>query len=333
MANLEKLPSGSWRYRKYINGKTIRITFDHKPTENEITLALVDKVKDIPVTNNLVRNSFAMCCESYINAKSQVLSPSTIKAYRSIINAISEDIMTMPIDDVTQIVVQQEVNRYAKDHTPKTTTNFSSFMVTVISMFKPETAIRITLPQKVKKDPYIPTDNDVKAILSALKDTEFEIPILLGCYGMRRSEIIALTVDDIEDDIVHITKAIVENDKKEWVISSTKTYESTRDITISKALADKIKKKGYVYKGHPGNITKHLAIVEDQLGIPRFTLHKLRHYFVTKLSEEGIPEADILRLGGYSSDRVMKTVYRHSRADKDMEANRKATSKISDSLF
>lgn len=333
MANLEELPSGSYRYRKKINGKTIRITFDHKPTENEITLALVKKAKDIPVTSKSVKKSFAMCCESYISSKSQVLSPSTIKAYRSIINAISPDLMAMSIDDIEQLNVQQEVNRYAENHTPKTTNNFSSFILTVISMFKPDTVMRISLPQKIKKEPYIPTDDDVRAILTALKDTEYEVPILLACYGMRRSEIIALTLDDIEGDIVHITKALVENDRKEWVLSTTKTYESTRDITISRYLVDKINEKGYIYNGHPGNITKHLALIERDLDIPHFTLHKLRHYFVTKLSESGVPEADILRLGGYSSDRVMKTVYRHSRADKDMEANRKATSNISNSLF
>lgn len=333
MSNLEKLPSGSYRYKKMIDGKLIRVTFDHKPTENEITLALVKNVKDIPVTSKSVKKSFAMCCESYISAKSQVLSPSTIKAYRSIINAISSDLLSMPIDDISQLTVQQEVNRYAADHTPKTTNNFASFIITVIAMFRPDTVIRVSLPQKIKKEPYIPTDDDVKAILNALKDTEYEVPILLACFGMRRSEIIALTLEDIEGDIVHITKALVENEKKQWVLSTTKTYESTRDITIPQYLIDKIKEKGYIYNGHPGNITKHLALVEKELGIQHFTLHKLRHYFVTKLSESGVPEADILRLGGYSSDRVMKTVYRHSRADKDMDANRKATSKISDTLF
>lgn len=333
MANLEQLPSGSYRYKKMINGKLIRFTFDHKPTEKEITLALVEKAKEIQVQSKSVKQSFAMCCESYIASKNQVLSPSTIKAYRSIVNSISSDFMVMSIDDITQLLVQQEVNRYAEDHTPKTTSNFSSFILTVYAMFKPDTYIKVTLPPKEKKDPYIPTDDDVKAIIEALKDTEYEIPILLACYGMRRSEIIALTPDDIDDDIVHITKALVENEKKEWVLSGTKTYESTRDITISQYLADKIREKGYIYKGHPGNITKHLAIIEDQLGIPHFTLHKLRHYFVTKLSESNVPEADILRLGGYSSDRVMKTVYRHSRADKDMDANRRATQNISNILL
>ena len=63
-----------------------------------------------------------------------------------------------------------------------------------------------------------------------------------------------------------------------------------------------IKDQGYVYKGFPGSISNYLGRIEKELGIEHFSLHKLRHYFASKLSAMNIPEADILKLGGWETD-------------------------------
>lgn len=150
---------------------------------------------------------------------------------------------------------------------------------------------------------------------------------------MRRSEICALLPEDINGDIVHISKAMVQNEKKEWTIKSTKTTESTRSIIIPAELAEKIQNQGYVYKGHPGGNTKHLEKVEDRLGIPRFPLHKLRHYFASQMSALGVPEADILKMGGWETDHVMKSVYQYSMMEKEEQAKREAAEKLQNVLF
>lgn len=62
---------------------------------------------------------------------------------------------------------------------------------------RPEFKIYTKLPQKVKSEPYTPNQDDVRKILEAAKGTMFEIPISLACYGMRRSEICALTLDEL----------------------------------------------------------------------------------------------------------------------------------------
>lgn len=185
-------------------------------------------------------------------------------------------------------------------------------MTAVLGTFCPNLKINTTLPQKVKSEAYTPSQEDVKRILQEIKNSDFEVPITLACYGMRRSEICALTLDDIDGDMIHINKAMVQNDKKEWIIKTTKTTESTRSIIIAPKLAEKIKQQGYVYKGHPGNITKHLEKVEDKLGIP---------------------EADILKMGGWETDHVMKSVYRHSMMEKEEKAKREAAEKLHNVLF
>ena len=71
----------------------------------------------------------------------------------------------------------------------------------------------------------------------------------------------------------------------------------------------------------------------SDLGIPRFPLHKLRHYFASKMSAMNVPEADILRMGGWETDHVMKSVYRHSMIEKEESAKRDAAEKLRNVLF
>jgi len=190
-----------------------------------------------------------------------------------------------------------------------------------------------TLPQKVKNEPYIPSDDDIKRILECAKDTEYEIPIILACYGLRRSEICALTLDDLDGDVIRINKAKVMNEDAKWVEKTTKTTSSTREIVIPIEIADKIRMKGYIYKGYPNTITTYLAKAESSLGIPHFSLHKLRHYFASKMSALNVPEADIMKMGGWETDYVMKGVYRHSMMEKEENAKRAAAEKLRNALF
>ena len=327
---IEKLPSGSYRVRKTNNKKTYTLIFDSKPTQSEVTKALSDLIsKDTPTDST----TFKICAEKYIDSKKNVLSPSTIKEYSSMCRRLSGWFIDMKISSIEQKHINKQINELALDKKPKTVACMHGFMSAVLGVYRPDLNISTRLPQKAKNEPYIPTDDDVKKILANVKGTEFEIPIILACYGMRRGEICALQVDDIENDIVHINKSLVQNEKKEWVVKSTKTTESTRDIVIPMNVADKIREQGYVYKGFPGSISNHLSKVEAQLGIPHFSIHKLRHYFASKLSSMNVPEADILKLGGWETDHVMKRVYRHSMMDKETEKKRDISSKLGASFL
>ena len=328
---IEKLPSGSYRVRKMYKGKTYTLTFEGKPTQKEVMLKMAEKLKNVQESHQSM--TFKAAAEKYIEAKRNVLSPSTIRGYSGMIKQISSKFLDMSLYDVTVMDVQKEINRYAKDHSPKSTYNLHGFISAILGMFCPEVKLTTTLPQKLKNEPYIPSDEDVRKIIEHSKGTPFEIPIALACYGMRRSEICALTTDDIDGDVVHINKAMVQDENREWVVKTTKTMSSTRDIIIPAQIADMINKQGYVYKGHPGKISDYLYRTQDKLGIPRFSIHKLRHYFASKMSALNVPEADILKMGGWSSDHVMKSVYRHSMIDKEEEAKRSAANRLGGVLF
>ena len=308
---IEKV-GNKYRVRKQINGIKYTFNFDTKPTQKMIQKAMDER--------NVVQkhgNSFKVCCNSYIESKKNVISPSTIKGYRSISRAISDEFMAKDIGTITPYDVQNEINRYAKDHDAKTVRNYHSFISSVLSLFRDDIVLRTRLPTIQKKKPYIPTREDVRRLLDASVGTQYEIPLKLACYGMRRSEICALTPEDIQGNKVIINKGLVSTTDNEFVVKSMpKTAASTREIYISDELAERIQEVG-LYKGHPGCINKWMKRQLKSLGIEYFSLHKLRHYFVSVLSSQNVDEATILELGGYATDRVMKAVYRHSMSDEN----------------
>lgn len=320
---VEKLQNGSYRIRPTINGKRVCITFDHRPTQKEINA-------EIDARNHVWNGKLTMrsACESYIESRSNTLSPSTLREYNNTIKRLSEPFLNSQIDMVTTNDVQREINSLAATRSPKTVRNYHGFISAVLGEFRPDLALHTHLPMKDKTEPYIPTKEDIKALIEYSKGTIFEVPILLGCASLRRGEICALEPGDIEGNVIHITKDMVLDDELNWVIKKPKTLASIRDVVVPDQVIDAINRNG-LYKGHPNSITKWMDRTEKKLGMQHFSLHKCRHYFASAAHEAGVSDADIQKAGGWATDYVMKTIYRHSLA-KDNSA---ATDAVFDTIL
>lgn len=51
------------------------------------------------------------------------------------------------------------------------------------------------------------------------------------------------------------------------------------------------------------------------------------------MSAMHIPDEDIMKMGGWQTDSVMKSVYRHAMHDEAMQAQREASRKLNDIIF
>ncbi len=330
---IEKRGEESYRVRKMYKGRMYTVTFNYKPTQKEAMQAMAAELDKVQSAAKQRGMDFQAAAVEYIDAKRNVLSPTTIRGYHSAMKSISDEFKHSNIHDITALDVQAEVNKLTKERSPKTVRNYHGFISAVLGVFCPNLKICTTLPQKVKNEPYIPSDEDVRRILERTRGTEYEIPLALACYGLRRSEICALTLEDLDGDVIRIDKAKVLDVDGSWTMKTTKTTASTREIIIPVEIADKIREKGYIYNGYPNSIVRFLKNTEDALGIPRFPLHKQRHYFASKMSAMNIPDADIMRMGGWETDYVMKNVYRHSMMEKEEKAKREAAEKLRNALF
>lgn len=328
---LEKLPSGSYRASIMKNGKRYRLTYDTKPSKRQAEADLYELINKEPDSPNHSM-TFQEAAEKYVDMKRNVLSPATVREYTRYCGRMPEWFPQLQIDKISQLEINKLVNELSADKAPKTVSNFHGFISAVMGTFRPQMRLYTTLPQNRKKEPYIPSDEDVKRLLEALKETDYYVPVVLGCYGMRREEICALTPEDIEGDVIHIRKAVVQDENYEMVTKSTKTTDSERDIIIPMEVADLIRSKGYVYKKCIGGISVCMKRTQDKLEMEHFSLHKLRHYFASKMLT--ITDSKTVQaLGGWKTDRVMKNIYAHSLKEEREKAKRAAVEKLGNSIF
>lgn len=322
--NIEKRLSGSYRIRKYFDGQLYSVAVDHKPTEAEaekLIMRQIAMLKAQKAQERALSISFKESAEEMIEDKRNVLSPSTIRDYKGRLSRLSNDFTSLPISAITQQNVQKEINRLAGKHSGKTVSNYYGFISSVFSYCRPDIVFKVNLPAIERKEPYVPTNEEIKQILNSATGTEFELAILLACLSLRRGEICALTMDDIDfkHKTISVTKDMVQNENEEWVVKPTpKTAASNRIIAVDDRILNLIKERG-LYSMHPGYITSWMLETEDKLKLPRFSIHKLRHYFASSTHDKGFTDKQIISQGGWSTDYVMKKVYRHKMTEKNKE--------------
>lgn len=315
---VERLSEKSYRVRKSINSRKYTLLFDHKPSEREVNKRLAEAIQDDD--GFIGKGSFLEYANKYIDERRNVLSPSSILTYERMVRNLSSDLSGCPIDKVDQSIIQEEINKYAENHAPKTVRSLHGFISAILAEYRPKLVLRTTLPQKEVKAVYCPSRHDISRILEMAKGTEDSIPFQLGILSLRRSEVCALDMSDLQGNELWIHRNMVYY--KGWQVKECgKTDASNRTIVLPDSLVKEITDQGYFFKYTPPKLLEHLRKYQKALDIPEFRFHDLRHYFASYASTF-MPEADVMALGGWKSDYVFKQIYRES-----MDEQRKKSAK------
>jgi integrase len=272
--------------------------------------------------------TFGAAAEEYIALRESVLSPTTVDSYRHILKRYLVGLSARQITHITSKHVQQIINEYSAELSPKTIRNIHGFISVVMKEYRPDFALRVKLPKKKPTDQYIPTDADVKKLIGAARGTQIELPILLAAFGpMRRGEIAALRSENISGNIVHVCENMVKkivDGKNTWIIKQPKSAAGDRYIEYPSFVAEMWQgKEGRVCELCPDTITKVFIQLLDKTCLPHFRFHDLRHYSASIQHALGVPDAYIMQRGGWSSDRILKAVYRHAMDDQTKKMNDK----------
>lgn len=175
--------------------------------------------------------------------------------------------------------------------------------------------------------------------------------LFLLLSGMRCGEAGALTWADIDEknNVIHIAKSVTRISNKEFVIGSTKTQDSRRDIELTDELrnvlaSQKIQQAGLfgiravrdeqqIFTTLSGGLINQsntcpvIANICKKAGkaghqIERFTPHAFRHTFITYELENGVPMNDIARQVGHTNTITLQKYYSHEDPEKMKEAFR-----------
>ena len=322
MPKAKKLPSGNWRVQVFSHYETtilpdgtekkkaVRQSFTASTRKEAERLAAMweadreGRVEDITVLEAV---------QKYINAKTPVLSPSTVREYKSTLKNYFSSINNIRIRKIDNTTIQIWISSLSeRGLSPKSVRNIYTLLSSTLLMFRPDFAPRITLPQRIKPDLYCPSDEDIKKLLEIISGSELEIAVLLAAFGpLRRGEICALTAEDIDGNVIHVRKSMVMDENKQWVIKQPKTPESKRNIVFPDFVIAKLPESGKVILANPDQVSGQFRRALKRSGLPHFRFHDLRHYSASIMHAIGVPDQYIMARGGWKTDNVMKSVYRN----------------------
>ena len=334
MSEAKKLPSGRWRNQLYVgrgpDGKRIYESFT-ADTKKEADRLAANRAREIELGAEKQRTPTLMTVgetiDQYLEINDGVLASNTVREYLGCRKRYFQSLMNVRIDRLTPELIARAINTEAKRHAPKTVRNAWGVIAVSVTAAVPGYRFpgRIMLPEKVKPDIRIPTDEQVRAILADLEGKDLYIPVALAATcGLRRGEIAALDLKkdiDFERGIIRIRRSVrIDKDGKWQTVQRTKTYTSNRNVECPAWLLDAIRSAGDDFKMPTMNwITNGFKRSAEKLGFEDLHLHCLRHYYASTLIALGVPEKYIMERLGHSTPNMLRTVYAHIISDRDAE--------------
>lgn len=333
MAKAHKLPSGSWRCiaswtNEYGEHKQKGFTASTKQEAEFLAAKFITEKKHSMKPENKTLDDLIT---AYIENRSNLLSPTTIRSYHKIRRTAFPSIIKVRMGLLTPDMYQKAINEYAKNHSPKSVSMAHSLASKVLKandVFVSDNAI---LPQKEKKEVSIPTEDEVMDLLEKTKGTRLYLLIAFSVFlGLRKSETVALKWSDIDFDnqTVSINKARVKDQFSVYVIKQPKTTESKRTLHIPEVLMDTLKEMdssdadAFIINDSVDALVSLYNRERVKLGFP-YKFHALRHYYASVLLAQGLPNKYAQKQMGHATDNMLKRVYQHTFKSKeeDFEAS------------
>ena len=346
MAKAKKLPSGKWRVLVFDytdeNGKRHYKSFTSEyKSDAEYYAKKYQRERQVKETLPL---TVGEAIDKYIEL-SPMLSPTTLARYRNVREHGFPDLMEMRVEDLTDNIVQTEINKEARrtnERTgtvlaPKTVKNeygvISSALNTVCNK-----RFNIRLPKVQNKPKELPPP---EAVISLLKGSSIELPCLLSIWlSFSLSEIRGFKCSSVRDGYIYVDQVLVEVANEAVAKTDAKVDSRNRRQKIPKYIMDLIRRQeswvNYTATGEDGpliTLNRHQIYnrykrIMEKAGYD-ISFHDLRHMFASiMLTKLQIPEKVVQDEGGWSTPHVMKKVYSNTFSD-----SRKEADKIRDQYF
>lgn len=312
---IKQLPSGAWHTRVLVGDQRVSIT---KDSYNECVaeyLALKNGVVEAKKAPN--RKTLTKAIDNYIEARQNILSPATLRGYRTIQKHRFPGLMKQEVSTITPEQCQRAVNLEAKTVSAKTLANAWGFVSSVLAEATGQT-FTVRLPQVIPAERPWLTPEQIPKFVEAVKGDVAEIPALLALSSLRRSEIVGLRWADVnlEKGVIHVNGATVPGEDNKFVRKAeTKNVTSRRTIPIIPPLLDALEAVEHrgemVVTYHPATVMNQVNRVCERAGLPKVGLHGLRHSFASLAYHLGWPEKVAMQIGGWADDRTMHKIYTH----------------------
>ena len=331
MPKARKLPSGQWFCRVRIDGQDVSITRSTEKAAVAAAMAIKAGLQNAARPENI---TLTRAIDRYIEDRSEILSPSTVRGYRTIQRNRLQQLMELPIAKINTQTIQRAVNADAKECSWKTIANSLGLVSGVLGYYDIKIG-KLTLGEDPHQEKAIYTDLELIRLLQELQGSNIELEALLALWlGLRWSEIAGLRWDavDLSRGVVHIHEALVPNENNQLVSKGTKTAKSTRSIICPEYILNLLKNRersgDYVVSVCSQTALRRLGKVCKAADVPCYGFHRMRHQNSSVMALLNIDPKYAMDRGGWASTKVMHQIYTHT-----MDAGRQQAADKMDSYF
>ena len=340
MEKAVKRPNGKWQIRvnytdELGNYKRKAFTAETKrEAEAKASVFLMEKEHAKKPENK----TLGELADIFIDSRSNILSPSTVRSYDKIRRTAFQDIINVRLAILTKDMYQKAVNDYSKGRSYKTVLCAHTFFNRLLKERGVTFGDDVNLPQKKKVEIEIPTTEELGMFLKQIEGSDIYPKVLLATtLGLRRSEIFGLKWKDIdfENETIHIGRAKVESITGEYVEKAPKTTKSERVLEVLPNVVDSLGERGkpedYIFTCNVEAFSSSYKRACVKYGFP-YNFHSLRHYCASVMLQEGIPNKYASEIMGHSTEEMLRRVYQHTFKDVKAEYSRRLNSQM-DNLF
>lgn len=265
----------------------------------------------------------------YIDLRSQILSPNTIRGYRVISRNSYPLIGNITLGRLNNSQIQKEINLEAARLSPKSIRNIYGLFSAALAHYAPDFRLHITYPEHRQTEIQIPSDMDIQILLGLCASSRLRLAIeLAACMGLRRGEISALQIQDVDlkKRVLHVRHSIAIDDDGNQIEKAPKTKAGKRNIEIPAFVLPDMTPHMFgktpedpLLGMSPTAITRAFARLVKSAGIPHITFHALRHYYASVLLANNVPDKYAMERMGHATSGMLKRVYQHTMDSKEKE--------------
>lgn len=329
MAKPRKMKSGNWNVQVYDYtddlGKKHYVSFTTETKAEAEYLASAFKTQRIPRPEKNPTTA-REAIEKYIEL-SEVLSPTTLSAYRKILQYAFQGIMDTPVQDLTdnmmQVAINQESKRASlqtgKRLSPKTVKN--EYGLIAAALKNQGKTFNVKLPKAQKKVKDYPSP---EAVLEVIRGSNIELPAMLAIWlSFSLSEIRGIMCSSVRGEYIYVDRVLVDVDGVPTLKENAKVDTRLRKHHIPgyiKALISR-QETWKRYKA-TGKDTLLIDLTVSQIrnrwqklcreNDLKLSFHDLRHMNASIMLMLNVPEKYAMERGGWKTPHVMKSVYQHT---------------------
>lgn len=270
--------------------------------------------------------NLSMWVASWIERRSIRLKPSTISGYRGSLRRYIEPspVGDLPIDQIQpedliillSPIVGKGYTRQAQLVQILVGAALRDACRQRIIGFNPMDLVD-KIQHKSRMTPWLTPDQSLQLLKAA---EEAHDPYLIAwqlglCCGLRRGELLGLKGEDVDAaaGVLHIRRQLVRVDGRVFE-STPKSLSSIRDIDLPSTLCEKLR---FVPAGRrviaatPDGLQAALDAACRRAGVPRITLHGLRHSMASVAAVEGVAIKVLQDIMGHAQYTTTADVYAH----------------------